>query len=113
MSSNRVAFLTGVGPGLGASLARRFARDGFSLGLVARHSDFIEELAGELSAAGSRAIGVVADVGLPEEVKSAVARVRAELGKSISSCIMRALRRERDCSEQSRKNSSAPGERRR
>jgi NAD(P)-dependent dehydrogenase (short-subunit alcohol dehydrogenase family) len=81
MSSNRVAFLTGVGPGLGASLARRFARGGFSLGLVARHSEFIEDLAGELSAAGGRAIGVVADVGQPEEVKSAVARVRAELGK--------------------------------
>jgi NAD(P)-dependent dehydrogenase (short-subunit alcohol dehydrogenase family) len=81
MSSNRVAFLTGVGSGLGASLARRFARGGFSLGLVARHSDFIEDLAGELSAAGGRAIGVVADVGRPEEVKSAVARVRAELGK--------------------------------
>jgi NAD(P)-dependent dehydrogenase (short-subunit alcohol dehydrogenase family) len=81
MSSNRVAFLTGVGSGLGASLARRFARGGFSLGLVARHSEFIEDLAGELSAAGGRAIGVVADVGRPEEVKSAVARVRAELGK--------------------------------
>ena len=81
MNSSRVALLTGVGPGLGAALARRFARGGFSLGLVARHSDFIDELARELSAQGGKAIGVVADVSQPAEVKSAIGRVRAELGK--------------------------------
>lgn len=81
MKSPRVALVTGVGPGLGAALARRFAREGFALGLVARQPDCIDELARELSAQGGKAIGVVADVSRPEEVKSAVARVRAELGK--------------------------------
>jgi NAD(P)-dependent dehydrogenase (short-subunit alcohol dehydrogenase family) len=41
--------VTGVGPGLGASLARRFAREGFSVGLVARHSTFIDDLAREIA----------------------------------------------------------------
>ncbi len=81
MDSNRVALVTGVGPGLGASLARRFAREGFALGLVARHSDFVDELAREISRKGGQAIGLVADVSQPDEVKSAVARARAELGK--------------------------------
>ncbi len=81
MSTPRVALVTGVGPGLGAALARRFAREGFRVALLARHSDFIAELAGELSAAGEKAIGLVADVGRPEEVAAAVAEARADLGE--------------------------------
>lgn len=76
----RVALVTGVGPGLGAALARRFARGGFAIGLVARHTDFIEELAREISSGGGKAIAVVADVSRAAEAKSAVERVRKELG---------------------------------
>ena len=77
---NRVALITGVGPGLGAALARRFAREGFQVGLVARSSDFIQALAKEISASGPRAIGVVADVSRPVEATAAVQRVRENLG---------------------------------
>ncbi|CAN5774743.1 SDR family NAD(P)-dependent oxidoreductase [soil metagenome] len=78
--THRVALITGVGPGLGASLARRFAREGFAVALVARSSDFIQELAHEISGAGVKAISIAADVSRPAEIKSAVERVRAELG---------------------------------
>ena len=77
---NRVVLITGVGPGLGAALARRFAREGFRVGLVARKADFIEALAGEISAAGSPALSLVADVSRPAEAAAAVDRVRADLG---------------------------------
>jgi NAD(P)-dependent dehydrogenase (short-subunit alcohol dehydrogenase family) len=76
-----VVLITGVGPGLGAALARRFARGGCALGLVARHRDFIAELAREISDTGGKAIAVVADVSRPEEVNAAVQQVRAEVGK--------------------------------
>ncbi|CAN5416310.1 hypothetical protein BH20VER3_BH20VER3_04220 [soil metagenome] len=80
MSLEPVALITGVGPGLGAALARRFARGGFALGLVARGRDNIDDLAREVSAGGGRALPVQADIGRPAEVKSALERIRAELG---------------------------------
>lgn len=81
MSGSKVAFITGVGPGLGAALARRFARGDFAVALVARHADFIEQLAREISDVGGQALALPADVSRPDEVKSAVERARAELGK--------------------------------
>ncbi len=69
-----------MGPGLGASVARRFAREGFAVGLSARRPAFIEDLAREITRAGGKAIALVADVGQPAEVKAAVKRLRDELG---------------------------------
>jgi NAD(P)-dependent dehydrogenase (short-subunit alcohol dehydrogenase family) len=76
----RVALITGVGPGLGAALARRFALEGFQVGLLARSSEFIQTLAKEISASNPRAISVVADVSRPAETRAAVQRVREDLG---------------------------------
>lgn len=36
MTSAKVAVVLGVGPGLGSAIARRFASEGFALGLMAR-----------------------------------------------------------------------------
>jgi NAD(P)-dependent dehydrogenase (short-subunit alcohol dehydrogenase family) len=45
--------LVGTGPGLGAAIARRFAREGYRLTLVARSEDTIPTIAEELRAAGA------------------------------------------------------------
>ena len=77
---NRVALIVGVGPGLGAAIARRFAREGFRIALIARNPEFIGELAQELSSPGQSALAIAADASRPAELVAAIARVRAELG---------------------------------
>jgi len=40
--------VAGAGPRLGASVARRFAREGWDVGLMARSDEFVAPLADEL-----------------------------------------------------------------
>ncbi len=77
---NRVALITGVGPGLGASLARRFAKEGFAVAMVARTPEFIEKLASELSSLGQSALAITADVSEANEISALVTKTRNELG---------------------------------
>lgn len=73
------AAVVGVGPGLGAALARRFAR-GYAVALLARREEYLRALAGEIEAAGGRAIAVPTDVGEPDQISAAFDRIRRELG---------------------------------
>lgn len=78
-SEPRVAIIVGVGAGLGAALARRFAA-GYRVALVARSTDVSGALADEIRAGGGTALPVAADATLPEQVASAHARIQKELG---------------------------------
>jgi len=64
MSSLRpVAVITGASAGIGAALARVFARHGHELALVARREDRLNALADEIAASGARRpIVIVADL---------------------------------------------------
>ena len=53
MTIKRVCVVAGVGPGNGASFARRFAMEGFALALLARRTGFARDLASELPDARS------------------------------------------------------------
>jgi len=62
--SDRTAVVLGVGPprGLGAAIARRFAREGFRVTVMGRSADKLDATLAELRAAGSAAEAVVGDV---------------------------------------------------
>jgi len=79
MTDKKVATVIGVGPGLGAALARRFAAD-YAVALVARNAEKLIELATEISTAGGTSLVVPADVSKEQEVVGAFQRVRRELG---------------------------------
>jgi NAD(P)-dependent dehydrogenase (short-subunit alcohol dehydrogenase family) len=70
--------VVGIGPGLGAAIARRFHRGGFPVGLIARRAETLQELADEL---GDRTAAAPADAGDPRALESAIEAVTAELGE--------------------------------
>jgi NAD(P)-dependent dehydrogenase (short-subunit alcohol dehydrogenase family) len=72
----RVCVVTGVGPGTGAALARRFAADGYRVALLARNAERLEKLAAELPGAAPFPVDV-ADL---DALRAALGRVRAQLG---------------------------------
>lgn len=74
--SDPVCLISGVGPGTGAALARRFASGGYRVAMLARDEDRLRAL--ETGIGGSR--GYVCDVSDPEAVRTTVARVRGNLG---------------------------------
>ncbi len=76
----RVAVVFGVGPGLGAAIAKRFAREGFALGLMARSEESLSAAREKVEGAGGKALAVAADATDPASVAEAFDEVREELG---------------------------------
>jgi len=82
---SRVIAIFGAGPGLGASIARRFAAEGFRVALVARRKDRLDALVDQLAAEGIEAAGFTADLAAPDEIPAAVAAIRETPAASTSS----------------------------
>ena len=71
-----VCVVVGVGPGNGAAFARRFAKEGYRVALLARSTELTQQLARELP--GSKAYAC--DVGDAASVERAFSAIRGELG---------------------------------
>jgi NADP-dependent 3-hydroxy acid dehydrogenase YdfG len=75
-----VIAIIGAGPGLGAAVARKFGREGFSVALISRDQSKLDAMAAELEAIGVTASCFTADVREPAELEAALTRAAAELG---------------------------------
>jgi NAD(P)-dependent dehydrogenase (short-subunit alcohol dehydrogenase family) len=75
----RTAVIAGVGPGLGESLARKFAREGCQVALFARSTEFIEDLAAELPDPGE-GLAVTTDLREVDQVREGFEVVREKFG---------------------------------
>ena len=71
-----VCLITGVGPGTGASLSRRFAQGGYRVAMLARTQERLAQLEKEIA----HARGYVCDVSDEATVNATVAQVKEEMG---------------------------------
>ena len=79
--AGEVLVVVAAGPGLGRSVALRFAREGAAVGLVARSSGSAAALAEELRGAGASAVATAAaDVGDEAALRGALGDLASELG---------------------------------
>lgn len=74
------AIVAGVGPGLGASLARALSREGYSIGLLSRKAESSEPVAAEIRSRGGKVSPLSVDVTQREAVFDAVEKIRLEFG---------------------------------
>lgn len=72
--TGKVVVISGVGPALGTTLARRCAEEGADLVLAARTADRLEEVAGQITALGRRAVPVPTDITDEGQVAALVER---------------------------------------
>jgi NAD(P)-dependent dehydrogenase (short-subunit alcohol dehydrogenase family) len=72
--------IVAAGPGLGLAVARRFAREGAVVGLIARSSDRLDELAAVLRGEGAMVGVATGDVADPTALRQAFATLRELVG---------------------------------
>ncbi|WP_019586708.1 SDR family NAD(P)-dependent oxidoreductase [Deinococcus apachensis] len=78
--NGKVALVTGSSRGIGAAIAREFARHGAGVVLHGRDEAALERVRADIAAAGGRAICVVADVTRFAEIEAMRRRAEADLG---------------------------------
>ena len=78
MTSKAFAVVAGVGPGTGASVARRFGKE-YPVYLLARNPKNYEETVKEIQSAGGKATGISTDVTKAASVAAAFKQIEEEL----------------------------------
>jgi len=78
---DKVALVVGAGDGLGSAIARRFAREGFSVCVARRNGEKLDPLCREIKDAGGKAFGFSLDSRKEEQVVDLFAKIEKEVGE--------------------------------
>lgn len=77
---DKVIVISGVGPGMGKTLAEQCAQQGARVVLGARSADFIEEAADGIRKGGGQAVAVATDVANPSDCQRLIAAAEKHFG---------------------------------
>lgn len=78
--SDPMLIVVGAGPGVGVAVARRFAREGYAVGLVGRRSEVLDGLAAEVAEQGATVRSVAVDLTDVSAATAALAELAAGAG---------------------------------
>ncbi len=81
MLQDKVVVISGVGPALGTTLARRCAEAGADVVLAARTVERLDDVAEQVSATGRKALAVGTDITDAEQVQNLVATTMQNFGR--------------------------------
>jgi NAD(P)-dependent dehydrogenase (short-subunit alcohol dehydrogenase family) len=78
---NRIAIVSGIGPGMGRDVSLALAREGADVVLAARTPATLEAVAAEVRALGRRPLLVPTDIARPEDCRRLAEAAHAEFGR--------------------------------
>jgi 3-oxoacyl-[acyl-carrier protein] reductase len=79
---NRIAFVTGASRGIGRACALALSKAGARVVVAARQVEKLDEVAGEIRAAGGEAFVVKMDLTAPDSIRAAFAKAAKEFGRT-------------------------------
>jgi NAD(P)-dependent dehydrogenase (short-subunit alcohol dehydrogenase family) len=78
---DKVALVTGGGTGMGRATAIEIARCGARVALLGRRIGPVEDCASDIREIGGEAVAISADIREPDQIESAMLRIKGEFGK--------------------------------
>ena len=78
---DKVVVVSGIGPGMGASIAKACVREGAAVVLAARTERAVDDLTVEITAAGGRALGIPTDIADESQCRQLVDQAVTRFGK--------------------------------
>lgn len=78
---DKTIIISGVGPGMGQAMAVIAAQEGAQVGLGARNSDFINQVADDIKKSGGQAVAVSTDITDADQCRALANAVHEEFGR--------------------------------